>query len=102
MGKLSFCYFRISNLIKLMSANRILISSNTISYIVDNIFISLHIEMLFYVANIRVIRWKHHLQCSILQLCLLPILILSPLGEIAPNGEDKEKSQATNEKKNIL
>ena len=51
MGILSFCYFRISNLIKLMSANRILISSNTISYIVDNIFISLHIEMLFYVAN---------------------------------------------------
>lgn len=102
MGILSFCYFRMSNLIKLMSANRILISSNTISYIVDNIFISLHIEMLFYVANIRVIRWKHHLQCSILQLCLLPILILSPLGEIAPNGEDKEKSQATNEKKNIL
>lgn len=102
MGILSFCYFRISNLIKLMSANRILISSNTISYIVDNIFISLHIEMLFYVANIRVIRWKHHLQYSILQLCLLPILILSPLGEIAPNGEDKEKSQATNEKKNIL
>ena len=70
MGILSFCYFRMSNLIKLMSANRILISSNTISYIVDNIFISLHIEMLFYVANIRVIRWKHHLQCSILQLCL--------------------------------
>ena len=102
MGILSFCYFRMSNLIKLMSANRILISSNTISYIVDNIFISLHIKMLFYVANIRVIRWKHHLQCSILQLCLLPILILSPLGEIAPNGEDKEKSQATNEKKNIL
>lgn len=102
MGILSFCYFRMSNLIKLMSANRILISSNTISYIVDNIFISLHIEMLFDVANIRVIRWKHHLQCSILQLCLLPILILSPLGEIAPNGEDKEKSQATNEKKNIL
>ena len=102
MGILSFCYFRMSNLIKLMSANRILISSNTISYIVDNIFISLHIEMLFYVANIRVIRWKHHLQCSILQLCLLPILILSPLGEIAPNGEDKRQSQATNEKKNFL
>ena len=94
MGILSFCYFRMSNLIKLMSANRILISSNTISYIVDNIFISFHIEMLFDVANIRVISWKHHPQCSILQLCLLPILILSQLGEIAPNGEDKEKINA--------
>ena len=85
-----------------MVANRIFVSNNTISYIIYYAFITLHIEMLFDVANIRVIRWKHHLQCSILQLCLLPILILSPLGEIAPNGEDKEKSQATNEKKNIL
>ncbi len=82
-----------------MIANRILISSNTISYIVDNIFISLHIEMLFDVANIRVIRWKHHLQCSILQLCLLPILMLSPLGEIAPNGEDKRQDRTTNERR---
>ena len=89
MGILSFFYFRMSNLIKLMSANRILISSNTISYIVDNIFISLHIEMLFDVANIRVIRWKNHFQCPIFQVCLLPILMLSPLGEIAPNGNDK-------------
>ena len=85
MGILSFCYFRMSNLIKLMSANRILISSNTISYIVDNIFISLHIEMLFDVANIRVIGWKHHLQSPIFQVRLLPILVISPLGEIAPN-----------------
>lgn len=85
-----------------MSANRILVNSNTFSYVVYDISISLHMEVLLNVANIRVIRWKHHLQCSILQLCLLPILILSPLGEIAPNGEDKEKSQATNEKKNIL
>ena len=36
-----------------------------------------------------IIGWKHHLQCPILQVCLLPILVLSPLGEIAPNGEDK-------------
>lgn len=93
MGILSFCYFRMSNLIKLMSANRILISSNTISYIVDNIFISLHIEMLFYVANIRVIRWKHHLQCSILQLCLLPILILSTLGEIAQMERTRDRAK---------
>ena len=40
-------------------------------------------------SNVRVVRWKHHLQCPILQVCLLPILVLSPLGEIAPNGEDK-------------
>ena len=35
--------------------NRILISSNTISYVVYNIFISLHIEMFFNVANVRAI-----------------------------------------------
>ena len=40
-------------------------------------------------SNVRVVRWKHHLQCPILQVCLLPILVLSPLGEITPNGEDK-------------
>gem|GEM_PF-6711071 len=69
--------------------NRILISSNTISYVVYNIFISLHIEMFLNVANVRVISRKHHLQCPILQVCLLPILMLSPLSEIAPNGDNK-------------
>lgn len=69
--------------------NRILISSNTISYVVYNIFISLHIEMFLNVANVRVISRKHHLQCPILQVCLLPILVLSPLGEVSPNREDK-------------
>ena len=85
-----------------MSANRILVNSNTFSYVVYDISISLHMEVLLNVANVRVISRKHHLQCPILQVCLLPILMLSPLGEIAPNGEDKRQSQATNEKKNFL
>ena len=37
--------------------NRILVSNNTFSNVVYNIFISLHIEMLFDITNIRVIRW---------------------------------------------
>ena len=72
-----------------MSANRILVNSNTFSYVVYDISISLHMEVLLNVANIWVIRWKNHFQCPILQICLLPILVLSPLGEIAPNGNDK-------------
>ena len=73
----------------MMMANRILVGSNTISYIIYNFLISANRKMLFDVTNIRVIGWKHHLQCPILQICLLPILMLSPLGEIAPNGNDK-------------
>lgn len=56
MEILSFCYFHMSNVIKLMSANRILVNSNTFSYVVYDISISLHMEILLDVANIRVIR----------------------------------------------
>ena len=69
--------------------DRIFININSGSELVYHIFISLHIEMLFDVANIRVIRWKNHFQCPIFQVCLLPLLMLSPLGEIAPNGDNK-------------
>ena len=72
-----------------MVADRILISSNTISHILNNFFIWAYRKVLFDVSNIWVVRWKNHLQCPILQVCLLPILVLSPLGEIAPNGENK-------------
>lgn len=72
-----------------MSANRILVNSNTFSYVVYDISISLHMEVLLNVANIWVIRWKNHFQCPIFQVCLLPILMLSPLGEVSPNREDK-------------
>lgn len=89
MGILSFCYFYMSNVIKLMSASRILVNSNTFSYVVYDISISLHMEVLLDVANIRVIRWKNHFQCPIFQVCLLPILMLSSLGEVSPNREDK-------------
>ncbi len=69
--------------------NRILISSNTISYIINNFLISTNREKLLYVANIRVAGWKRHFQCSIFQVCLLPILVLSPLCEVGPNRDDK-------------
>ena len=72
-----------------MVADRILISSNTISHILNNFFIWAYRKILFDVSNIGVVGWKHHLQSPILQICLLPILALSPLGEIAPNGENK-------------
>ena len=41
----------------IVMTNRIFVSNNTISYVVYNIFISLHIEMLFDITNIRVVRW---------------------------------------------
>jgi elongation factor Ts len=55
------------------------------SYIIYNFLISANRKMLFDVVNIRVVRWKHHLQCPILQVRLFPILVLLPLGEVAPN-----------------
>ena len=73
----------------MVSANRILINCDTISHSIYYIFISVYREVLFYVANIGVFRWENHSQSTIFQICLLPILMLSPLGEIAPNGEDK-------------
>ncbi len=44
-----------SYVIKLMSANRILVNCNTFSYVVYDISISLHMEVLLDVANVRVI-----------------------------------------------
>ena len=51
----------------MMMANRILVGSNTISYIIYNFLISANRKMLFDVVNIRVVRWKHQLY-TILQL----------------------------------
>ena len=64
----------------MMMANRILVGSNTISYIIYNFLISANRKMLFDVSNIWVVRWKNHLQCPIFQVCYLSSLILSPLG----------------------
>ena len=86
----------------MVATNRILINSDTISHIFYYIFVSAYREVLFYVADIRVARRENHSQGTIFQIHLLPILVLSPLGEIAPNGENKRQSQASNEKKNIL
>ena len=59
------------------------------SHFLSNFFIWAYRKVLFDVSNIWIVRWKNHLQCPILQVCLLPILVLSPLGKIAPNGYDK-------------
>lgn len=72
-----------------MVADRILISSNTISHILNNFFIWAYRKILFDVSNIGVVRWKDHLQCPIFQVSHLPVLVFSPLGEIAPNGDNK-------------
>lgn len=63
-----------------MVADRILISSNTISHILNNFFIWAYGEVLFDVSDILIIRWKNHLQCPIFQVCNLQSLMLLPLG----------------------
>lgn len=41
----------------IVSADRILINSDTISNIINNIFITLYREVLFDITNILVVRW---------------------------------------------
>ena len=86
----------------MVATNRILVNSDTISNIIYYIFVSAYREVLFYIANILVISWESHSQGTIFQICLFPILVLSPLGKIAPNRDNKRQNQANNEKKNIL
>ena len=59
------------------------------SHFLNNFFIWAYRKVLFDVSNIGVVRWKNHLQSTIFQVCLLPILVLSPLGEVTPNGENE-------------
>lgn len=72
-----------------VATNRILVNSDTFSHVIYYILVSAYREVLLNIANVRVVRWENHSQGPILQVCFLPILMLSPLGEVTPNGKNK-------------